>query len=158
MSDPWTCIECEYENEPTDVACASCDIPRPLETANSDDRYAGFKVGLIESVEEIPKTKLRQVVVDLGSGEKVTIVTNAANIKTSGVRVVVATIGATVLMGGEEIKVTKATVGGRKSEAVLCDSMMLGWKGGAAGVAVTLPDSFALGAAPPATKPRSDGH
>mmetsp|Transcript_17056 Transcript_17056/g.19728 ORF Transcript_17056/g.19728 Transcript_17056/m.19728 type:complete len:85 (-) Transcript_17056:73-327(-) len=31
---------------------------------------------------------------------------------------------------------------------------MLGWKGGAKGIAVNLPDSFEIGSSPPSTKPR----
>ena len=51
----------------------------------------------------------------------------------------------------------KATVGGVVSEGMLCDSNMLGWSGGAKGVAVQVPDNFELGVAPPTSKPRIDG-
>ena len=40
------------------------------------------------------------------------------------------------------------------SEGIFCDSRMLGWSGGAAGIAAQIPDSVAIGAIPPATKPR----
>jgi hypothetical protein len=40
------------------------------------------------------------------------------------------------------------------SEGMLCDSRMLGWSGGAAGVAVQVPDSVEIGSSPPAMKPR----
>ena len=58
---------------------------------------------------------------------------------------------------GEEMEIKKTTVGGVVSEGMLCDSRMLGWSGGAAGIAVQIPESIALGKAPPATKPRMDG-
>jgi hypothetical protein len=50
------------------------------------------------------------------------------------------------------IIVQKASVGGRASLGMLCDCTMLGWKGGASGVAVKLPDSFAVGSSPPDAK------
>ena len=51
----------------------------------------------------------------------------------------------------------KATVGNVVSEGMLCDSAMIGWPGGAKGVAVQLPDTFELGSAPPSSKPRMGG-
>jgi hypothetical protein len=55
---------------------------------------------------------------------------------------------------GEIITVKKTSVGGVMSEGVFCDSRMLGWSGGAAGVAAQIPDSYEVGSAPPASKPR----
>jgi hypothetical protein len=55
---------------------------------------------------------------------------------------------------GEELQLTKTTVGGVMSEGMLCDSRMLGWSGGAAGLAVQISNGIALGSSPPATKPR----
>jgi hypothetical protein len=54
---------------------------------------------------------------------------------------------------GEELKVEKTTVGGTMSHGMLCDSKMLGWSGGAAVAAVQVPESIAIGEAPPASKP-----
>ena len=66
-----------------------------------------------------------------------------------------APIGSSVLgKDGEMMDVTKATVGGVISEGMLCDSRMLGWIGGAQGIAVNLPDNFDIGAVPPSSKPR----
>jgi len=39
------------------------------------------------------------------------------------------------------------------SEGMFCDSRMLGWGSGSAGIAAQVPDSYAPGSAPPATKP-----
>ena len=58
---------------------------------------------------------------------------------------------------GEMMEVRKATVGGVISEGMLLDSMMLGWSGGAKGVAVNLPESFKCGDQPPPEKPRPGG-
>ena len=55
------------------------------------------------------------------------------------------------------IKVKKASVGGVLSQGMLCDSYMLGWKGGGKGMAAILPDSFAIGSTPPESKPRGKG-
>jgi tRNA-binding EMAP/Myf-like protein len=72
-------------------------------------------------------------------------------------RIAVAPVGSTVLdESGEEILIQKTSVGGIMSEGMLCDARMLGWVGGAEGIAAQIPDSFPLGSAPPATKPRTD--
>ena len=55
---------------------------------------------------------------------------------------------------GEEITVKATTVGGVLSQGLFCDSKMLGWTGGAAGVAAQMPATIELGQAPPSTKPR----
>ena len=55
---------------------------------------------------------------------------------------------------GSSREVTKASVGGVVSEGILCDSRMLGWSGGAKGIAVQIPDACEIGSAPPSTKPR----
>jgi len=44
-----------------------------------------------------------------------------------------------------------------QSEGVVCDSVMLGWSGGAAGVCVQVPEAFNPGDDAPASKPRLDG-
>ena len=58
-------------------------------------------------------------------------------------------------VGGETV--TRRAVGGIMSEGMLCDSPMLGWSGGAAGVAVLIPATFNPGDSPPSSRPRGDG-
>lgn len=69
-------------------------------------------------------------------------------------RLAVAPAGSVVEQDGEEITLKKTAVGGVMSEGMFCDSKMLGWTGGAAGIAAKMPDSLPLGSPPPATKPR----
>jgi hypothetical protein len=72
-------------------------------------------------------------------------------------RIVVAPVGSTVVdTSGEEIVIQKTSVGGVMSEGMFCDSRMLGWVGGADGIAAQVPETFQLGSAPPETKPRND--
>ena len=72
-------------------------------------------------------------------------------------RIVVAPVGSTVVdETGEDLLIQKTSVGGVMSEGMLCDARMLGWAGGAEGIAAQIPDSFPLGSAPPASKPRTD--
>ena len=52
------------------------------------------------------------------------------------------------------MQVQKTMVGGTMSEGMLCDSKMLGWMGGAEGIAVQIPESIPIGSPPPLTKPR----
>lgn len=67
----------------------------------------------------------------------------------------VAVVGSYILNEeGEEMEIKKTVVGGVTSEGMLCDSRMLGWSGGAEGVAVQVPDSVEIGACPPSSKPR----
>lgn len=120
-----------------------------------------YKVGVIASLEPCgsckkSSKKLQACKVDIGHEKEVTVVTAAPNVRLRS-RVVVAPIGSTVSKDGDDILVTKATVGGVVSEGMLCDSAMLGWTGGAKGIAVQVSEQFELGAAPPSNKPRMDG-
>lgn len=117
-------------------------------------KYAGYKVGVILSVEAMKDKKYKALTVDVGADEPVAIVTNAKHAE-EGERVVVATIGAVVPAGAdpeEGTTVAKASVGGRASHGMLCDGVMLGWKGGANGVAVKLGEDFPIGGPPPDAK------
>ncbi|KAF0684993.1 Aste57867_23022 [Aphanomyces stellatus] len=153
MSKEWVCEECEQENTAEDLECVACEAPRPAAAS----RFAGYKIARVVSVELIPKTKLRAVKVQPDAGDdpstELTIVTNARVDDGESRYIVVATAGSIVTIDGEDIEVKKATVGGRKSEGMVCDSPMLGWKGGAAGAAVFLPNTFTVGDEPPAARP-----
>jgi tRNA-binding EMAP/Myf-like protein len=96
----WECPECAQENEAADEACCACDAPRPPPAAGAgggddeDDKYRGYKVGVVTECVDVPnKDKLRALLVDVGAGEPLKIVTNAPNVAV-GARVVVATVGA----------------------------------------------------------------
>eukprot|EP00933_Yihiella_yeosuensis_P080786 TRINITY_DN9427_c1_g1_i1.p1 TRINITY_DN9427_c1_g1~~TRINITY_DN9427_c1_g1_i1.p1 ORF type:complete len:172 (+),score=67.97 TRINITY_DN9427_c1_g1_i1:128-643(+) len=148
--EPWICPNCEYENEPHELACVACEAPKPVV---ADARFEGFVVGLIQTCEPVAgKDKLKKLKVDVGDAEPLQIVTNAGNVK-EGSRVVIAKVGA--IVDDEPLK--KANVGGVPSEGMLCDGPMLGWTGGGAGAAALLPDSFAVGGPPPDKRPRGDG-
>ena len=70
-------------------------------------------------------------------------------------RLVVALAGTTYLnQEGDDVEVKRTSVGGVLSDGMFCDSRMLGWAGGGAGVAAQVPDSIAIGEAPPREKPR----
>lgn len=118
-----------------------------------------YKVGLVLSVEPCGNQKgnkpLKKCVVNVGDeANPVTIVTSTPKIS-EGSRVACALVGSTVVdEEGGEILLKKTVVGGIMSEGMLCDSRMLGWSGGAVGVAAQIPDTFEIGSAPPATKPR----
>ena len=119
-----------------------------------------YKVGVVKSIDELPKKggkPLRACQVAIGDDETICVVTNAANVRENS-RIVVAPVGSSVTdSSGEEMEIKKTSVGGVMSEGMFCDSQMLGWKGGAVGVAAVVPDSFAIGSAPPDEKPRPKG-
>jgi len=114
---------------------------------------------LVLECEAIPKSAtLKKVVVDAGPAADglLTVVTNAPNIR-AGTRTAVALIGSVVDDAGSELTIKRAIVGGVTSDGMICDSIMLGWVGGAHGLCVQLPDSIALGDPAPTTKPRLGG-
>ena len=148
----WECEECEQPNDAEEEECIACGEPKP---AFVDPKFDGYKIGIITESKDIPKTKLREVKIDIG-GEEISVVSNAPNAK-DGLRTVVATVGATVEMDGEDVQLKKTTVGGRPSFGMLCNGPMLGWVGGDNKMAVQLPESFDLGGSPPSSRPRMDG-
>mmetsp|Transcript_43831 Transcript_43831/g.106279 ORF Transcript_43831/g.106279 Transcript_43831/m.106279 type:complete len:192 (+) Transcript_43831:98-673(+) len=127
-----------------------------------------YKVGVVVDVEELKATgsggkPLRLCQVKIGGsdddgdddgGDIIPVVTAASNVRKS-TRCVVAPVGSTIIAedGDSLIEVTKSTVGGRPSCGILCDSKMLGWAGGAEGIAVQVPPTFQVGSPPPSSKP-----
>ena len=131
------------------------------EQTSVDWKYRNYKIGQILEVEEI-KNNLKKCKVDVG--HELQVVTNAKHVA-EGDLVVVALQGAIVPTGseaeedgGQGTTVKSASVGGEKSEAMLCDGVMLAWAGGANGVLVKLKaeDGFQIGQRPPANKPRKE--
>jgi tRNA-binding EMAP/Myf-like protein len=119
------------------------------------DDLAGYLAGLVLECEGVKgKDKLKELKVDVGQDEPLTIVTNAANVEV-GKRVVVATIGADRSRMSRRLR--RPWWAAVTSEGMLCDGPMLGWQGGGAGAAALLPESFKPGEAPPRSRPRLDG-
>ena len=79
------------------------------------------------------------------SSQSITVITNAPNIRV-GTRTVVAEVGTEFedKETGEMAIVRKELIGGVYSEGMICDSVILGWAGGAAGVAVQVPPSYGI--------------
>lgn len=125
------------------------------------DTISDYKVGVVVELQEnIGKSKsgkpLKLCQVNIGNDDDapIPVVTNAPNVRLQS-RVVVALCGSTVLTEeGEELLLKPTTIAGHLSQGMLCDSKMLGWTGGASGVAVNLPDEYPIGSAPPSQKPR----
>ena len=114
-------------------------------------------VCIVRTCEAIPhKDNLKNCEVDIGEDELITVVTNAKNVR-EGSRVIVATIGTEIEVNGEVIEIKRTNVGGVYSSGMFMDSLMLGWQGGAVGLAAQVPDSFKPGDAAPSSKPRMDG-
>ena len=117
-----------------------------------------YKVGIVLSVENkgaSGQKPLKVCSVNIGNddGEPITVVTNAVNVR-EGSQLVVAPIGSTVVNDeGEEITISKTSVGGHVSEGMFCDSRMLGWGTGSVGLAAQVPESCDVGMTPPTSKP-----
>eukprot|EP00581_Thalassiosira_minuscula_P008167 CAMPEP_0183713154 /NCGR_PEP_ID=MMETSP0737-20130205/8096_1 /TAXON_ID=385413 /ORGANISM="Thalassiosira miniscula, Strain CCMP1093" /LENGTH=174 /DNA_ID=CAMNT_0025941903 /DNA_START=56 /DNA_END=580 /DNA_ORIENTATION=- len=115
-----------------------------------------YKVGIVLSIENKSgsgKKPLKACSVNVGGDEPITVVTSASNVR-EGSRIVIAPIGSTIINDeGEEQTLKKTNVGGIPSEGMFCDSRMLGWGSGSAGIAAQVPDSYEPGMAPPTSKP-----
>jgi tRNA-binding EMAP/Myf-like protein len=159
------CAECQSEEWDEDEGmCLECGSE---EAEPGQSKYENFRVGVVVSVAAVPKAKkLKSATVQVrpesDDGEDdgtVVIVTNTKHLE-EGDRVVVAMVGAIVPAGADPdededaVVVKKSAVGGKMSHGMLCDCPMLGWAGGAAGVAVKLPEDHEVGSAPPAERPR----
>ena len=161
------CLECQCSNlldiddNPEGVKCFMCE-DCGSEQSEIDWKYRKYKIGKVLTVEEL-KAPLKRCSVQITQDKKedpLQIVTNAKHID-AGDTVVVATIGAIVPAGtdseeegGQGIIIKSATVGGTKSNGMLCDGVMLQWAGGSKGVLVKLnADDHAVGSTPPARKP-----
>lgn len=150
----WHCDACDYDNELSLTECESCGAGKPAPDVQSDDKFAGIVVGIVQAIDGIEgKDKLRKLKVDIGKETSLVVVTNAPNVAL-GSRVVVACCGSRVTIDGNEVTVKKTSVGGVMSEGMLCDAPMLGWTGGGAGTAALVPESSAPGSRPPETRPR----
>ena len=149
------CQACGSEDidlEESPPFCNDCGEEVLEEDASGESTENMIVVGAIKVSEPVAnKDKLTKLKIAVGDGVDVTIVTNAKYCDV-GKLVVVARVGAVVATMEEPVG--KATVGGVKSEGMLCDCPMLGWSGGAAGQAVFLPDSFSPGDKPPASRPK----
>ena len=68
----WTCPECAYENDADDEECAACGAAKPVVAdVEEDGPFKGFKVGLVLSVEEVPKKdKLLECSIDVGGPDE----------------------------------------------------------------------------------------
>lgn len=152
----WVCDGCEYENELEDATCAACEEPRPAQettAAADDDDFKCFRAGRIVSCEDIAGTKLKKMMVDVGEAAPINVVTSAPNVA-EGQVVCIACVGATIK--GEPV--IKTNIKGATSNGMVCDTTMLRWTGGGAGVAVLLSADYPLGSRPPTSRPRGDGH
>jgi len=156
------------------VFCTTCGDEFPLietettvqgeEALTSSDKYRYYSVGCILAVEPVQKQKdLKKVLVDIvgdqDESKAIRVVTNAKHVEV-GDRIVVALVDAIVPAGARldedsnAIQVRPTSVAGVMSHGMLCDSVMLGWTGGAKGVAQKMPSSCQVGSPPPSSRPR----
>ena len=144
------CGSSDLDLEESPPFCNECGEEVAEATIEAKDRLV--LVGQVTEAAAVPnKDKLTRLKVDVGGGKEVTVVTNARYCEV-GKRLVVALPGA--CLAGLEEPVARATVGGGKSEGMVCDSPMLGWSGGAAGQAVFLTEEYLPGDSPPQTRPK----
>lgn len=157
------------------VFCTTCGDEFPLtvsetttvqseESVTSSDKYRHYHVGCILAVEPVQKQKdLKKVLVDIvgdqDESKAIRVVTNAKHVDV-GDRIVVALVDAIVPAGARldedsnAIQIRPTSVAGVMSHGMLCDSVMLGWTGGAKGIAQKMPSSCLVGSAPPSSRPR----
>eukprot|EP00469_Lotharella_globosa_P004075 CAMPEP_0167795626 /NCGR_PEP_ID=MMETSP0111_2-20121227/14552_1 /TAXON_ID=91324 /ORGANISM="Lotharella globosa, Strain CCCM811" /LENGTH=172 /DNA_ID=CAMNT_0007689339 /DNA_START=23 /DNA_END=541 /DNA_ORIENTATION=- len=152
-STSMTYMEPEEDEEKKDFSEYMCEDCGEEQT-DVQWNYRGYKIGKVLEVNKM-KAPLKKCKVAISKGDEKGLqsVTNAKHIDAGDI-VVVATQGAIVPAGSEEgTEVKQTSVGGEKSEAMLCDGVMLAWKGGSKGVLVKLTEDYEIGGLPPATKP-----
>ncbi len=133
-------------------------LPSPLETADiltsigleveSIENFSNVKGGLkgvvvgeVVSCEKHPDAdKLSLTKVDIGTGELVSIVCGAPNIKKEQ-KVPVATIGAVIYKGNESFTIGKTKIRGQVSEGMICAEDELGLGDDHNGIMVLNPDA-----------------
>lgn len=136
--------------------CTECGYEVSNDELEKIEKFKNIMVGVITECNSLESGKkkgkgkkaLSKLGIDVGNGEVITVVTNAKHVE-EGKRVVVARIGATI----GDIEVSKTSVGGVSSHGIICDSHMLGYKGGTKGLPVFLDDSFQPGSMPPLSRP-----
>ncbi|GMI23956.1 hypothetical protein TrCOL_g13201 [Triparma columacea] len=119
--------------------------------------YTNYAIATCITIEDM-KSPLRLTTMDIGSSSHLSIVTNSSLVR-SGSKYIIAMSGAIVPAGSSAeddgvIVVKTTTVGGRKSEGIICDAPMLGWGSTNSGVPVFLTGSeYVNGDTPPSSKP-----
>ncbi len=159
--------------EPNTLFCLACgeEFVKSEGKGGAGDIYSNFQVAKVLKVEPIAKQKdLKKILVDItGDGDESTavqIVTNAKYIEENWLVVVAlenAIVPAGAVLGDDPdaVQVKPCSVGGVKSNGMVCDSPMLSWVGGAKGAVQQLPESdesgavlFKVGDKPPAARPQ----
>lgn len=136
--------------------CPECGEEFSQSDLSLDDTLENYVVGVVTESESIDGKKskgLTELIVDVGTEQSLTIVTNAKYVS-EGKRVVVALVGAKIGDPEDGLVVKKRSIGGVMSEGMICDAPMLKWAGGAAGQAVFLSEEFVPGSKPPMSRPR----
>ncbi len=141
------------------TVCGSDEV-----TVATSGKYRNYVVGRVIKVEAVAgKKDLKKVLIDItgamDESDALQVVTNAKHID-ANIKVVVALENAVVPAGAnvEEdtnaVLVKKSSVGGVRSDGMLCDSFMLGWSGGAKGVLQVMQEDCIIGGSPPSSRPR----
>ena len=145
----------DIEGQENMVFCVTCgeEFEKP---SLADTLYANYSVGVVMKVDLVPKKKdLKKVLIDvIGDGDEdkcIQVVTNAKYVD-PGWKVVVASLSDDT----NAVQLKKTSVGGVKSEGMICDSGMLQWTGGAKGAIQRLPDAYAIGDKPPLSRPSGE--
>ncbi len=104
----------------------------------------GIVVGKVKTCEKHPNAdKLSITTVDVGGDRDLPIVCGAPNVA-AGQTVPVATVGTTLQMNGEQLKIKKAKLRGEPSEGMICAEDEIGLSDDHAGIMV-LPDDLPAG-------------
>mmetsp|Transcript_13606 Transcript_13606/g.24241 ORF Transcript_13606/g.24241 Transcript_13606/m.24241 type:complete len:169 (+) Transcript_13606:93-599(+) len=150
-------VEPVEEGEENMVMCLDCGEEFVL-LSEQAKKYANYAVGVIQAAEPI-KGGNSKLTVEVGGDAPLTIVTNAKHMD-AGAKIIIAKEGAVVPAGASvdedpnALTIAPTAVSGVKSFGMVCDAPMLGWTGGAKGVAQKLGDDFKAGDLPPMERPR----
>ena len=148
ISYNWLKDYLDFDLSPQATADALTSIGLETEGLNEIQTIKGGLEGLVigEVLTCAPHPNsdhLHLTTVNVGSGEALNIVCGAPNIA-AGQKVVVATVGATLYMGNEELKIKRSKIRGEESLGMICSENEIGIGTSQEGI-IVLPDSAVAG-------------
>ena len=148
ISYNWLKEYLDFDLSPQATADALTSIGLEVEGVNEIQTIKGGLEGLVigEVLTSTPHPnadKLKLTSVNIGNGEPLNIVCGAPNVA-EGQKVVVATVGATLYMGDDELKIKRSKIRGEESLGMICSEVEIGIGSASDGI-IVLPKNAKTG-------------
>ncbi len=148
ISYNWLKDYLDFDLSPQATADALTSIGLEVEGVNEIQTIKGGLEGLVigEVLTSTPHPnadKLKLTTVNVGNAEPLNIVCGAPNVA-AGQKVVVATVGATLYMGDDELKIKRSKIRGEESLGMICSEVEIGVGSASDGI-IVLPENAKIG-------------